>query len=209
MVVVRRALEHQVLEQMREAGQPGPLVLRADVIPDVHGHDRQRVILVQDDVETVGERGLGVGDLHAGDRAPQRTGVSGIVARVAARSRCCAATRSAAANDAPRAGAESGSPMTIGTPLSPPDAHRLVERDAAEERHAQLGRQPLRRRPAEEVALAAAARADEVAHVLDQAERRDVELLGTSARRAAYRPATPLRRGHDAPRPPPAPTGSG
>ena len=38
---VLRALEHHVLEQMREAGAPGFLVGRADVIPEVHGDERQ------------------------------------------------------------------------------------------------------------------------------------------------------------------------
>ena len=59
VVVVLRALEHQVLEQVREAGAARPLVLGADVIPDVDRDDRAVVILVDDHVEPVGER-LGV-----------------------------------------------------------------------------------------------------------------------------------------------------
>ena len=44
---------------MREAGAAGPLVLGPDVVPDVHGDDRHVMILVDDDVEAVGERALG------------------------------------------------------------------------------------------------------------------------------------------------------
>ena len=58
-VVVLGALEHQVLEEVREAGAARALVLRADVIPDVHRHDRHVMVLVHDDVEAVGERALG------------------------------------------------------------------------------------------------------------------------------------------------------
>ena len=52
---VLRALEHEVLEQMREAGSSGLLVGGADVVPDVDGHDRHRLVLMQDHVEAVGE----------------------------------------------------------------------------------------------------------------------------------------------------------
>ena len=45
---VLRALEHHVLEEVREAGAARPLVLRADVVPDLGVHDRRRVILEQD-----------------------------------------------------------------------------------------------------------------------------------------------------------------
>ena len=41
---VLRPLEHQVLEQVREAGAAGLLVLRSDVIPDRQVHDGRRVI---------------------------------------------------------------------------------------------------------------------------------------------------------------------
>ena len=58
LVVVLGALEHQVLEEMREAGAARRLVLRADVIPEVHRHDRAGVILVDEHVEPVGERVL-------------------------------------------------------------------------------------------------------------------------------------------------------
>ena len=73
--MVLRAFEHQVLEQMRKAGSTGHLVLRSDVIPEVHRHDRTAPILVDDDVQTVVERMLLEGDVH-------RTTVSGMVGRV-------------------------------------------------------------------------------------------------------------------------------
>ena len=63
-VVMLRALEHQVLEEVREAGLARPLVLRPDVIPEVDGHDRTRVVFVQQDVESVGQRVLREGDVH-------------------------------------------------------------------------------------------------------------------------------------------------
>ena len=53
---VLRALEHHVLEQVREAGAARLLVGRADVIPEVHGHQRQPMVLAEDHVETVRQR---------------------------------------------------------------------------------------------------------------------------------------------------------
>jgi hypothetical protein len=50
------AFEHQVLEQVREAGAAGTLVLRPHVIPDVHGNNRDMVIFVDEHVEAVAER---------------------------------------------------------------------------------------------------------------------------------------------------------
>ena len=58
--------EHQMLEEMRKAGTSRPLVLGADVIPDVHRHDRHVMVLVDDHVETVGERALRVGKIDGG-----------------------------------------------------------------------------------------------------------------------------------------------
>jgi hypothetical protein len=60
---VLRSLEHQVLEQVREAGAAGLLVRRADVIPDVHRRHRHALVLVQDDREPVGQAELCVRDL--------------------------------------------------------------------------------------------------------------------------------------------------
>ncbi len=64
-----RALEHDVLEQVREAGLARDLVLRADVVPQVDGDDRSEVILGHDDPQAVGqsvvaERDLGDGGGH-------------------------------------------------------------------------------------------------------------------------------------------------
>ena len=42
---VLRALEHHVLEQVREAGAARHLVGRADVVPDIHRDERQPMIL--------------------------------------------------------------------------------------------------------------------------------------------------------------------
>ncbi len=53
---VLRALEHQVLEQVCEAGAAGPLVLRSDVIPELQVDDRRGVIFRQHDGEAVVER---------------------------------------------------------------------------------------------------------------------------------------------------------
>ncbi len=53
---VLRALEHHVLEQVREAGAPRLLVLRPDVVPQLHVHDRRGVILRENHREAVGER---------------------------------------------------------------------------------------------------------------------------------------------------------
>ena len=66
---VARALEHDMLEQVREAGLAGDLVLGADVVPEVDRHDRCEMILRHDDPQAVGEtlvteRDLGNGGGH-------------------------------------------------------------------------------------------------------------------------------------------------
>ena len=55
LVVVLAAVEHQVLEEVSEAGPARHLVLRADVVPDVHGDDRRLVVLVHQQGEAVRE----------------------------------------------------------------------------------------------------------------------------------------------------------
>ena len=50
-----RSHEHQVFEEMGEAGAAGLLARRPDVIPDVHRQQRDGVILVQDDLQPVGQ----------------------------------------------------------------------------------------------------------------------------------------------------------
>ena len=52
---VLRALEEHVLEQVSEAAPPRHLVAGADVVPDVDRDQRDAVVLVEDDLETVVE----------------------------------------------------------------------------------------------------------------------------------------------------------
>jgi len=93
--VVLAALEHQVLEQVGEAGAPGRLVLGTDVVPDVDRHDRRLAVGVHHHAQAVGQgeflernvhrggrgRGLGSGrQWHAGEPAQgeaQRGGEKG------------------------------------------------------------------------------------------------------------------------------------
>ena len=53
VVEVFAAVEHQMLEQMREPRATGLLVLGADVIPDVHGDDGRLVVLVHQQRQAV------------------------------------------------------------------------------------------------------------------------------------------------------------
>ena len=53
----RRALEHHVLEEVRDAGRAALLVARADAIPHLERHDRAAVVLEQQDAQPVVERG--------------------------------------------------------------------------------------------------------------------------------------------------------
>jgi PadR family transcriptional regulator PadR len=55
---VFRRLEHHVFEQMCEAGTADLLIGRADVVPQIHGDQRQPVILRQDHIEPVWQRVL-------------------------------------------------------------------------------------------------------------------------------------------------------
>ena len=52
---VFRAAEHQVFEQVGEAGLSRALVLRSDVVPEVNGHDGRLMVFVHDDLEAVVE----------------------------------------------------------------------------------------------------------------------------------------------------------
>ena len=63
---ILRALEHQVLEEVGEAGAAADFVLGAHVVPDVDSHDRCLVILVDDDREAVVEHALRVGNINGG-----------------------------------------------------------------------------------------------------------------------------------------------
>ena len=76
-VEVFTAAKHQVLEQVREAGLAGLLVLGPHVIPDVHRHDRGFVVFVDDDGEAVVQhefpiRDVDAGGLGQGGRAQQK-----------------------------------------------------------------------------------------------------------------------------------------
>src|SRR6266436_2333267 len=53
VVEMLAAVEHQVLEQVREPRAPGPLVLGAHMVPDVDGDDRRLVVLVDEQRQTV------------------------------------------------------------------------------------------------------------------------------------------------------------
>ncbi|GLZ14401.1 hypothetical protein Acsp04_46360 [Actinomadura sp. NBRC 104425] len=55
---VGRALEHQVLEEVRQAGAPGLLVPRAHPVPDVHGGQRYDVVLADHHAQAIAERVL-------------------------------------------------------------------------------------------------------------------------------------------------------
>ena len=59
-----RALEHDVLEQVGEAGLARHLVLRADVVPEVDRDDRREVVLGHDDPQAVGQSVVAEGDLR-------------------------------------------------------------------------------------------------------------------------------------------------
>ena len=64
------ALEHQVLEEVRETRAVGTLVLAADVVEHVAGNDRDRVVGREDDVQAVGQ--VVLGELHAPGGHPGR-----------------------------------------------------------------------------------------------------------------------------------------
>ncbi len=61
---VRRAFEHQVLEEVREARVAGQLVFSADVIPNLKVNHRHGVIFEQNHVQTVRKRVLGEFELR-------------------------------------------------------------------------------------------------------------------------------------------------
>jgi hypothetical protein len=49
------AFEHHVLEEVGEAGAAGTLVERADVVPEVDGYERQAMVFMREDDESVGQ----------------------------------------------------------------------------------------------------------------------------------------------------------
>ena len=96
-IIARRvfgAVEHQMLEQMREAGPAGRLVLRADIVPDGDRDDRRLAVLVDDDAQAVVEGEGLVRDVDPAGRAA-RTGSAALRRRAAGAA--AAATRPEAA----------------------------------------------------------------------------------------------------------------
>ena len=63
ILVILRTLEHQVLEQMREAGLALGLVGRADVIPDAHRHHGRLVVFMHHHGQAVGQHETGIGQI--------------------------------------------------------------------------------------------------------------------------------------------------
>ena len=59
-----------MLEQVGEAGLARDLVLGADVVPDVHGHDGREVVLGDDQAQAVGQ--ALVGELDDGNGHAER-----------------------------------------------------------------------------------------------------------------------------------------
>ena len=82
-----RPFEHEVLEQVREAGAAGHLVLRADVIPDVDRDNRAAVILVNQDVEAVRQSVLCIGDVQGGQKSRVGFRVLGVLRVIGSRFR--------------------------------------------------------------------------------------------------------------------------
>ena len=64
---VARALEHDVLEEVGEAGLAPDLVLGSDVVPEVDRDDGGQVVLGDDDAQSVVEALVAEGDLRDGD----------------------------------------------------------------------------------------------------------------------------------------------
>ena len=57
VVEVLAAVEHQMFEEVGEAGASGTFVLGTHMVPDIHGHDRRLVIFMYDDSQTVFQNG--------------------------------------------------------------------------------------------------------------------------------------------------------
>jgi hypothetical protein len=67
LVEVLAAREHQVFEQVGEAGLAGRLVLGTDVVPGVDGHHRRFMVLVHQHRQAVLQHEFGVGDVRNRD----------------------------------------------------------------------------------------------------------------------------------------------
>ena len=69
VVVILTAVEHEVFEQVRKARLARFFIFRADVVPDVDGHDGRFVIFVHDHAQTVLQDELLVGNVDLVGRA--------------------------------------------------------------------------------------------------------------------------------------------
>ena len=69
------AVEHQMFEQMREAGLARGLVLRADVVPHRHADQRRLAVFMDDDGEPVVERELLERQFNFRDQLGERRGL--------------------------------------------------------------------------------------------------------------------------------------
>jgi hypothetical protein len=74
-VGILRSIEHQMLEEMREAGLAGGLVARADMIPDRYRDDRRLAVGGDDDAQPVGQRELLVRNIDHLDEIGDRCGL--------------------------------------------------------------------------------------------------------------------------------------
>ena len=63
-VVMRRPFEHQVFEQVGQPRAPGTLILRADVVPQVHRDQRATVIFVNEHCKAVVEHTSLASQIH-------------------------------------------------------------------------------------------------------------------------------------------------
>ena len=65
-LVVFAPAEHQMLEQVRKPGLPGPLVLGAYVVPDIDGDDGCLVVFVNDQAQPILQDKSLVGNINCG-----------------------------------------------------------------------------------------------------------------------------------------------
>ena len=72
VVIVFRAVEHQVFEEMCETGLATFFVFRTNVIPDVYGDDRRFFIFMDNQSQAVVERVFGEVDIDIGGNCVER-----------------------------------------------------------------------------------------------------------------------------------------
>src|SRR5262245_39302802 len=179
-----------MLEEMRQSGSTRPLVLRSHVIPDAHGDEWHPAILVDDDVEAVGERLFGECQVHGGSqkarklesweakslsfRASRLRGSEPFSTHRRQRNRATGVgrdrhlLRDAFGEREERARGRrvrrADDDRHAGVTAAP---YRFVEWNAAEEWYRELLGQTLAAALAEQIGFSSALGADEVAHVFD------------------------------------------